>query len=163
MNHLKTYNIFEKEINEDFNVYPWSGVGPDNIYGRHDVIHSPEVVDIIKDRLTGLSDDGFNIDIKTGYKVVRSKLPSHVKEIVVRIKNHDSLFSIKEVLDDIVALSSHINNEYTLSIDISFGQKYLPIPKLFAESYIDRLKKMFDSNVVGIELTFHKRRIIKPD
>lgn len=146
---MKHLSIFE-----DFDVFGG--------FGSYDKIHSQEIVDVIVDRLCGLSDDGFNIVISTGYSTSKPDM----KEILVRIEKSDktrSTFYIKEILDDLVSLISHINNEYNVSVSVCHSNRYVDIPKRIGDTYIDKLMEMSHYYVLGIQLKFHQRKNPKID
>jgi hypothetical protein len=158
MKYLSTYNKYNESI---------------DIVNRQCAIDHGDVIDVIKDRLADLDDDGFDISVMCSEHVdPLSKNPS-TKQIRVRIEKSTTIsgldmqttkshyFSIKEVLNDIDSLTSHINNEYNLSIDVCYRTRYLSISKSFGESYINALKNMGDARVFGIELIFHQRKIPK--
>jgi len=155
MKYLKSYKIFES-----FQVHD-----PTSILQTDD--SSNEVVDIIKDRLIDLSDDGYNMDIylrsikypNSGPSVNYSFKPTGLKEISVRIEKHDfTYFYIRDVLDYINSLASHINSNYNISIDVCHSQKYIDVPRRFGDTYLDVIRTMDKSYVKGVELTFHQRK-----
>lgn len=158
MKYLSTYKKYNEAI---------------DIVNKQCTIDHGDVIDIIKDRLVDLDDDGFDISVMCSEHVDPLSNNPSTKQIRVMIERPTTVsgldmpttksyyFSIKEVLDDIVSLASHINNEYNLSIDVCYSTKYLGISKSFGESYINALKNMGDVRVLGIELTFHQRKIPK--
>lgn len=162
MKHLKRYN-------ESFQVY-----GDKTIDGTNDESIS-EIVDIIKDRLIDLSDDGYSIDvyvrnvIQTGSGPY-SVFPTGKKEISVRIEkppyglvSKGTYFYVRDILDSIESLISNMSSNFNVSIDACYSTRYVKIPRKFGDTYIDAIRTMGDSYVNGIDLTFHQRKSPKAE
>jgi hypothetical protein len=155
MKYLKPYKIFES-----FEVHD-----PTSILQTDD--NSNEIIDIIKDRLIDLSDDGYDMNIylrsikypNSGPSINYSFKPTGLKEISVRIERHNfAWFYIRDILDYINSLASHMNSNYNISIDVCYSMKYIDVPRKVGDSYLDVIRTMGDSYVEGVELTFHQRK-----
>lgn len=114
-----------------------------------------ECEDIIKDRLVELDDNGLNVKVKYNYN-----------SISIRIEKPQRRFLVKEALEDVISLISHMSTEWDLEVSIKFdpNNSYNKINKIMklnygydGEGYVDQLRYLSTNYVNGIELNFHKK------
>lgn len=118
-----------------------------------------EYEDIIKDRLVELDDNGLNVKVKYNYN-----------SISIRIEKPQKRFLVKEALEDVISLISHMSDEWDLEVSIKFdpNNSYNKINKIMklnyvydGEGYVDQLRYLSTNYVNGIELNFYQRKNTK--